>query len=382
MTNTILGAGMLGLPYAVQSSGTIASAFFFVFSCTITMFGLHLLSLSAAKSKIKKESSYFTLAKETYPRAAILIELAVALKCFGVSLSYLLVFSSLMTEVAHFLTTNEIVGNRNFWLGISVILCVPWCLLKTLNALRFTSYVALVSVAYIFILVVYNFLRQENIPTPSSSTFGPLNITKFFSNLPIFVFAFTCHQNLLPIQNELNGNTHKTKIVIITSVLIALCIYVLIGYCGYFTYGRHIKSNIISNLPQDVPTTICRIAVSLLVAFSYPLQIHPCRNSLMSLLLAFPRIHRHPATTYIVTLCICGITYLLGFLLTDLGIVFSIVGATGSVTLCYLLPGLFYLGMTRGDGWPIKRILAASLLAGGLIFMINSLVWIFSTAVA
>lgn len=90
-------------------------------------------------------------------------------------------------------------------------------------------------------------------------------------------------------------------VVIIGANLISFSIYVLISYCGYLTYADSIRDNIILNciyfssssfaqsrlfkahfflVPDTAWTFICRIAVSLLVIFSYPLQIHPCRTSL------------------------------------------------------------------------------------------------------
>ena len=35
-------------------------------------------------------------------------------------------------------------------------------------------------------------------------------------------------------------------------------------------------------------------------------------------------------------------SYVVALLVTDLGKVFAVIGATGSTTVCYLLPGLFY----------------------------------------
>jgi hypothetical protein len=75
----------------------------------------------------------------------------------------------------------------------------------------------------------------------------------------------------------------------------------MISYFGYLTFGNAIANNIILNcmfcfkfppsqidilVPDNVPTFICLIAVSILVLFSYPLQIHPCRISITNLMRA------------------------------------------------------------------------------------------------
>ena len=60
------------------------------------------------------------------------------------------------------------------------------------------------------------------------------------------------------------------------------------------------------------------------------------------------------------------------------GVVFSIVGATGSTTLCYILPGIFYTKVhkTVHSTISVKRILAMALASWGLIVMVVALTFI------
>jgi len=165
----------------------------------------------------------------------------------------------------------------------------------------------------------------------------------------------------------------------VSSVLISLCAYTLIGYCGYLTYGnKRIEDNIINNLNKtDIAVVICRLAVSLLVALSYPLQIHPLRISLFNIIeLFFPGSRNSNVIYFGATIFVCAITYVVAFFVDDLGIVFSIVGATGSVTICYILPGIFYTKLNANSPWLGKKFFAALLAVLGVLFMINSLIWI------
>jgi len=50
-------------------------------------------------------------------------------------------------------------------------------------------------------------------------------------------------------------------------------LYTLAGCSGYGTYGDQIKSDLLINYPETTLTSICRIAISFVVAFSYPLQV-------------------------------------------------------------------------------------------------------------
>jgi len=260
--------------------------------------------------------------------------------------------------------------------------CIPISLLRTLHALRYISYVALCSVVYIVCLVLYFFLSSGHEVSPQSLQLFPADLAVFFKTLPTFVFAFTCHQNIFLIQNEMRGNIVGVNKVIIISVLSSLSVYTLLAYPGMFTFGRDIKDNIVNNLPKDtVAVTICRVAVTILVAFSYPLQIQPCRKSLTNLISAFwPRALFSVIFFYSLTLGLCLVTFIVAFFVSDLGIVFGIVGATGSVTLCYILPGSFYVKLRQHEPWTTKKILAAILALWGIALMVNSLLWIIFSA--
>lgn len=52
--------------------------------------GLWLLSLCATKTG-HRSSSFFAMSELTYPRATVFFDAAIAIKCFGVSVSYLII---------------------------------------------------------------------------------------------------------------------------------------------------------------------------------------------------------------------------------------------------------------------------------------------------
>ena len=49
LTNTIIGSGVLGLPYAIANSGLILGLILVVISSGLSIFSLHILSISASK---------------------------------------------------------------------------------------------------------------------------------------------------------------------------------------------------------------------------------------------------------------------------------------------------------------------------------------------
>ena len=121
-------------------------------------------------------------------------------------------------------------------------------------------------------------------------------------------------------------------------------------------------------------TTIGRVAVTILVMFSYPLQSFPFRNNTTEMIDAISSKFSDKKLPFLpvyvgVTLFICITTYIIAVFVKSLDLVLSIVGATGSTTICYILPGFFYFQLTSSQGWTLRRI--GSLLLGvfGVCFM-------------
>lgn len=74
---------------------------------------------------------------------------------------------------------------------------LPLSFLRKLDSLKYTSIVALVAVVYLCAIIVYHFFVPEDAtnttpPQVELVTFSSV----FFRRLPVFIFAFTCHQNV------------------------------------------------------------------------------------------------------------------------------------------------------------------------------------------
>ena len=81
--NTILGTGMLSMPYSVAACGALPGAFLILLCGCMSWLGLHFLSRAATHTKPARSSSFAALADITYPRASILFDSAIAIKCAG-----------------------------------------------------------------------------------------------------------------------------------------------------------------------------------------------------------------------------------------------------------------------------------------------------------
>lgn len=289
LLNTIIGAGLLAMPFGIRANGVFLGIFVIVFSALCSMFGLYLQGRCSRYTRAG-HASFFSLSQITYPSLSVLFDLGIAIKCFGVGISYLVVIGDLMPKIVDSLASQDTVDahkylvERNFWITIvMVFVVVPLSFLRKLDSLRYASMVALSSVAYLSILVIEHFIKRDIPDTIKGDVryFKPYNASSMMSAFPLFVFAYTCHQNMFSLLNELKDKSSQNiNKVIISAIGSAMFLYIFVGSTGYLTFGDNVQGNIIAMYPTSVSSTIGRIAIVILVTLSYPLQCHPARASI------------------------------------------------------------------------------------------------------
>ena len=77
------------------------------------------------------------------------------------------------------------------------LVVIPLSFLRRMDSLKYTSSVALFSVAYLVVLVVYHYASGDTIDKRGEihwiKSQGTLSV---LSSFPVMVFAYTCHQNV------------------------------------------------------------------------------------------------------------------------------------------------------------------------------------------
>ena len=293
LTNTIIGSGVLGLPYALANSGLILGLFLVLLSAGLSTFSLHILSISA--SKVPPPASFYSVTEASVPQLTFLIDLAVAIQCFGVCASYLIVVGDLMPDVLSQLgQSGGFFTERYPWILIGFAIVAPLSCFHKMDALRFTSGLSVAFVIFLMMMVLlYSFGIDTMEPcTDDGDDDGECVGDKpwfsldgnTFRVLSIFIFAFSCQTNMFAVVNELRNPTQKRFDTIAGSAITSAgSIYVAVAVAGFLTYGTEVESNILVSYPKTTVTTVARICVSLLVTFSYPILFLPGRSSIMGL---------------------------------------------------------------------------------------------------
>lgn len=233
LTNTIVGGGVLGLPFAVGSCGFVLGSCLLIGAAALTIFSCHLLIHCA--SKINYPKSFYHVAEASVPQFTFLIDLALVLLCFGVGASYLIVIGGLMPDVMDQMGMGGIWNDRSTWIVIGTKLSVyfsslcfychmfvfniyeslyidnifagfcivtPLSSLKQLDALKWTS---AISILFVFFIAAVVFFYSVGLPDLDPckdaddddgdcvgdrvATTVTIDTVRVFG---IFIFAYTC----------------------------------------------------------------------------------------------------------------------------------------------------------------------------------------------
>ena len=159
------------------------------------------------------------------------------------------------------------------------LVVIPLSFLRRLDSLKYTSVVALISIGYLVILVVYHFAKGDTMADR-----GAIRVIRWggliptLQSFPVIVFAYTCHQNVGAAVNSRNSYTDlsrcsrswtKSKIihlkgssfpfglkslysqysrttsVIAASIGSAASVYILVAITGYLSFGNSVVGNIV-----------------------------------------------------------------------------------------------------------------------------------------
>ncbi|KAG7884066.1 hypothetical protein KL938_001938 [Ogataea parapolymorpha] len=363
--NTIIGSGILLLPYAFRTDSVLFGILILIFAAATNVFGLFLQAIS---SKFLREgnANFFTVCSITYPSLSVVFDLAIALQCFGVDISYIVLTGDLMPLILPIsgFTDSQM---RLFYILISAVITVPLCFLKRLDSLKYASVVSLLAIAYLVILVYVNFAYGlatgfQHIPLQRQgpiSWWTPEGFKPVFKTFAIIVLAFTCPTQFSIISELRDPRLTRIFRIITISLTITTILFATVGLSGYFTFGNALEGNIILMYNDTWPTKLGMGLLSLMVLLSFPLMFHPARISVNNvyhwiesqfknsqeaqpLLSSEAKAIPMSSSRFVkVSVVMLIVAYFAAIKLESFELVLSLVGSTGGVLISFVLPGFY-----------------------------------------
>ncbi|XP_030574644.1 putative sodium-coupled neutral amino acid transporter 6 [Archocentrus centrarchus] len=396
LMNAIMGSGILGLAYAMASTGIVGFCILLVLVSSLAAYSIHLLLKLCDQTGI---NSYEGLGGKALQKPGkVLVGIAILIQNIGAMSSYLFILKSELPAAISSLLSADSTGNAWYEDGrlllILVTLCVvlPLSMLPKIGFLGYTSSLAFLFMLYFAVVVV---VKKWSIYCPLPHNVTSLSGAFQISNssdsecspklfvissksayaIPTMAFSFLCHTAVLPIYCELDRPT-KTRMQNVANIGISLSflLYFISALFGYLTFYSNVDSELLlgydAYLPRDMMVITVRLAILLSVLLTVPLIHFPARKA--AILLLFGERAFSWLIHVAVTLTLLCVVLILAIFVPDIRNVFGIVGSTTSSCLLFVFPGIFYLKISRQPLRSFDSFGAALLVLFGVIMGVTS----------
>jgi sodium-coupled neutral amino acid transporter 2 len=294
LSNTILGAGALAMPFACAQTGI---ALFVVLLLTIAM-GAHaairMLALCVDKHAME-DGRYASLGGKAFGKAGSTFGMvAVALQQLGPCVIYIQICADILVpilcevypEIVHMDTAgcnDDSALRMQLQLVVIATLMLPLSMIKSMDTLKFGSTLSMFFMSMFAVLVVIRGVwtlrdpglreadfrvrcpdqtmsdppharltgNDAHVPTPDCGHGGPGDEIEWLwaqdgnllKAIPIICFAFLCHPNMFPIYQKLNGASHQRMATVSRcSIMLSVTVYLIVGIFGYLTFLRRAQT--------------------------------------------------------------------------------------------------------------------------------------------
>lgn len=380
LVNAIVGAGIIGIPFAIKESGLVMGVLLLVLVGVFTEKSLRLIvDLASFHPKLRNLGvlTYEDLMEIPYGRRGknfVLISMLVL--AYGAMVAYLLVVKDSVPDI--FSLGDSFLEREVIMLVTSLLIMLPLSLLRDISQLAFTSFL---SVAADVVLVVIACLFA---PVESSvSAAGGLGAviasnwidSGLFIGLGVLSTAMACQHSSFLISNTFrNHSSSRWARVTVISLSIATSLSLTLGVVGYLGFLDDTQGDVLTNFGTDnVYVHTARALLAVTMFLTYPMESFVARHVVAQLLFSGSMDnttvdssgHTVPESKWLgcigrrerwtVYLYVAAVIPALVF--KDLGPVLSLTGSLGASCVAYIAPGLVYLGVNGDDfiAWITSR---------------------------
>ncbi|KAJ1727627.1 hypothetical protein LPJ61_004473 [Coemansia biformis] len=339
LVNTIIGSGILALPYALREAG------FYLGLAVMVLVAL--LSYAALNTLIHSGRRVGLYRFEDVSAAALgrpghyLLSFALLVNSVGSCISYLIIVGDTATPIAQNLFGAGPLTSRQAVIALAAVGCtLPLLFFRTLEPLVRASVASTACLPFIVAIVAVRGPAYRTSPEPvPMPVFGPSVLPAF----GIIAFAYSCTQTAFQSYLTLRHRTMSgwRRAAAFANGL-ALAIYLAFAITSYRSFGMLTEPNVLNNFAHDdALANLARMLLAFSLTLTYPMQFYPIRDLLGESLALAPGGRR--VGIHALTLALFASTLAAALAVSDLGFVFKLVGTAASSLLLFGLPGIVYL---------------------------------------
>lgn len=382
-----IGAGILGLPLAANSSGLVMSVFYLAIITLLTIYSMALLAIVTQRTGIRSlEGIAGALLGRWFAYIAAFVR---AFHSLSGCVAYVICVGDVCKNIISrspnapaFLKTSVGVGLLTVVLWLCFML--PFVIPKHIDTLRYVStFAVLFMVYFVVVIVVHSFTNglPTNIHNVSVGRDDNADVVLFNSGnkaingLGVFMFVYVCQINGLEVYWDMKERTIK-RYTLGCALGLSLCfvLYAATAFFGYMDFGKNAtKSVLLLYNPVEEPAVMVGfIGVLVKLCVSYALVAMACRNAIYHAIGwdadALP-YWKHT----IAVVCISIVMLLFGLFIPGIQVVLGFAGSITGGVLGFIFPALFIM---YAGNWTWRKVGALNyictyfLLLSGVVCMV------------
>mmetsp|Transcript_27217 Transcript_27217/g.71671 ORF Transcript_27217/g.71671 Transcript_27217/m.71671 type:complete len:587 (-) Transcript_27217:254-2014(-) len=291
LVNTVMGGGILGLPFAFKQTGLFVAPFMIVFVGCMSTATIYMLVYAMDATR---ERSYARVTEILYgPTLSLCVDFTIITQILGTGISYIVIIGDLLPPFMRAMHAPWFLTDRAYCITVVYSLFIlPICCLKKLDSLRYVSLVCLL-VILLLVAVLTGMgcgllQRGSSVDLDVAPHLLPESASDLIQQVPVMFFAFICQMNVPILYGELRRQRHemvdskfKTKrmkmmcAVVVAMSIVTFC-YELCGIFGHISFRDQTSHDILKNLgfgeggPSFAPYVKASYAIA--IVCSYPVM--------------------------------------------------------------------------------------------------------------
>ncbi|KAG8100246.1 hypothetical protein GUJ93_ZPchr0013g34641 [Zizania palustris] len=373
---SIVGTGVLGLPYAFRTAGWVAGSLGVAAAGCATLYCM--LLLVDCRDKLEDEEqdeiyhghyTYGDLGEKCFGTIGrCLTEILILISQAGGAVAYLIfigqnlhsVFSQLMSPAA-------------FIFAILLPVQIALSFIRSLSSLSPFSIFADVCNVLAMAIVIKEDLQLFDHPFANRNAFNGLWAIPF--TFGVAVFGFDGFSMTLALESSM-AERKNFRWVLSQAVAGIIVVYASFGVCGYLAYGETTKDIITLNLPNNWSTSAVKVGLCIALAFTFPVMMHPIHEIVEVRFESsgfFKKLsHNVRGAEWLglhsSRMAMVAIVSVVASFIPAFGSFISFVGSTICAMLSFVLPALFHLSIVGSSMSLWRRLLDYGFLLFGIAF--------------
>ncbi|KAG4130198.1 hypothetical protein ERO13_D09G127900v2 [Gossypium hirsutum] len=379
---SIVGTGVLGLPFAFRVAGWLAGSIGVVITGLATFYCMLLLiqcrEKLASEEELKETTTYGDLGCRCMGKPGrYLTEFLIFISQCGGSVAYLVFIGQNLASLfkLHGLTIASYI-----FLLVPIEIALSW--IGSLSA--FAPFSIFADVCN---LLAMAFVVKEDLQQAIGGKFSFRDRKAFTDNLGglpfaggMAVYCFEGFGMTLALEQSMRERRTFPKVLAMSFTWITL-VYILFGIFGYMAYGDETKDIITLNLPKDWTAIAVQIGLCLGLAFTFPIMVHPVSEIVEGKLkknIWFEKLRNNDAEDSITRLEKLGIYMgravlvivlaVLASFVPGFGVFVSLVGSSVCALISFVLPVSFHLTLLGSSLSLWQKALDVFVFLCGLLF--------------